>query len=106
MAKIQSATSISQNPDDERNSRIKRYTVAMLIRMVCLVLGVVFQGPLMWIFFAAAIFLPYFAVVMANIELSPPRGSSMAVAPTLTLKPEQPTSDEQGDVESPKSPLR
>jgi len=104
VAKIQSATSIDQNPDQERNTRIKRYTIAMLVRMVCLVLGVVFQGPFMWLFFAAAIFLPYFAVVMANIESSPPRGSSMAVAPTLTLKPESASFQQEDDLNPPNSP--
>lgn len=45
-----------------------RYTVAMSIRVACLILGVVVQGPLMWVFFAGAIFLPYFAVVLANTQ--------------------------------------
>jgi len=43
-----------------------RYLVSMAIRTVCFVLAVVVSGPLRWGFVAAAFFLPYFAVVVAN----------------------------------------
>ena len=41
----------------------------------------------MWIFFAGAIFLPYFAVVLANAQ-GPGRakGQSGAIAPKLSVK--------------------
>jgi len=64
-----------------------KYTVAMTIRVICLVLAMVIQGWLMWVFFAGAIFLPYFAVVLANAhgtgEESAP--ATRAVAPTLAI---------------------
>lgn len=85
MGRIQSATSIDQNPEQERNARMRRYTIAMTIRMICLVLGVFVQGPLMWVFFAGAIFLPYFAVVAANVQ-SNAKAPTLAVAPTQTIK--------------------
>ena len=66
MQKRQSATALEASPDEERRSRLVKYTIAMSVRMVCIVLGVVTQGWLMWVFFALAIFLPYFAVVIAN----------------------------------------
>lgn len=85
MDRIQSATSIDQNPEQERNSRMRRYTIAMTVRMLCLVLGVFTQGPLMWIFFAGAIFLPYFAVVAANVQTNS-KTPTRAVAPTQSIK--------------------
>lgn len=46
--------------------RQKRYLVSMLIRTVCFVSAVITTGPVRWVFVAAAIFLPYVAVVFAN----------------------------------------
>ncbi len=66
MAKVQSLTSLGQSPETARRKRMQRYTIAMSIRVVCLIIGIFVQGPLMWICFAGAIFLPYIAVVDAN----------------------------------------
>jgi hypothetical protein len=52
--------------DDEMHHRMKRYLISMSIRTVCFVLAVVFTGWLRWTMAAAAIVLPYVAVVMAN----------------------------------------
>jgi hypothetical protein len=87
VAKAQSVTSIGQSPEDERKSRMIKYTIAMTVRVVCIVLAMVVQGWLMWVCFAGAIFLPYFAVVIAN---GVGNGSSKdsapkAVAPTLVI---------------------
>lgn len=64
-----------------------KYTLAMTIRVVCIVLAMVVQGWLMWVCFAGAILLPYFAVVIANASGSPQKSSSLpkAVAPTLVI---------------------
>lgn len=88
MAKIQSATSIEVSPEQERRSRMIKYSIAMTIRMVCIVVGVLVQGPLMWVAFAGAIFLPYFAVVIANSP-GKTRASSTIVAPKLTISNDQ-----------------
>jgi hypothetical protein len=87
MQKPQSVTSIGMSPEDERRNRMLKYTAAMLIRVVCIVLAMVIQGWLMWVFFLAAIFLPYFAVVLANVPGQTSDGGSLAkvVAPTLTI---------------------
>ena len=66
MAKPQSITSVGISADQERKQRMIRYLVAMAIRVVCLIVGVYVQGWLMWVCFAGAILLPYFAVVLAN----------------------------------------
>jgi hypothetical protein len=68
LARAQSITTVSESPDDERRSRMLKYTVAMTIRVVCIVTAILVEGWLMWLAFAGAIFLPYFAVVLANAQ--------------------------------------
>ena len=68
MAKAQTITTVSESPDDERRSRMLKYTLAMTIRVVCIVAAMFVEGWLMWLAFAGAIFLPYFAVVLANAQ--------------------------------------
>jgi len=50
---------------DIKNRQV-RYLLSMLVRTICFVAAVVASGPLRWVFLAAAIFLPYIAVVLAN----------------------------------------
>ena len=87
MATPQSLTSIAQSPEDERKSRMIKYTIAMTIRVVCIVLAMVVQGWLMWVCFAGAILLPYFAVVIANgVGTGQDKSAApKAVAPTLVI---------------------
>ena len=90
MAIRQSATSLSVSPEDERRSRMVKYTIAMSVRMVCLVAGVFTTGIIMWIFFGLAIFLPYFAVVVANAQGGSEKAAkSKIVAPKISIKAEQ-----------------
>lgn len=64
-----------------------RYLVAMSIRVVCIVAGVYVEGWLMWVCFAGAIFLPYFAVIIANASGSTTARSAVAVvAPKLQIE--------------------
>jgi hypothetical protein len=86
MARRQSATSLDLSPDEERRIRMRKYTIAMSVRMVCIVAGVFTTGLLMWLFFALAIFLPYFAVVVANAQGSPPSTKQTTItAPKLSI---------------------
>jgi bacteriorhodopsin len=87
MSKTQSVTSIGQSPEDERRSRMTKYLISQIVRVVCIILAVVVQGWLMWVFFAGAIFLPYFAVVLANAQGqgSQTKALTKAVAPTLKI---------------------
>jgi len=89
LQKRQSATALEASPDEERRSRLIKYTVAMSVRMVCIVLGVVTQGWLMWVFFALAIFLPYFAVVLANEQGSTKKVNTTVIAPKISIKADQ-----------------
>ena len=88
MAKTQSVTSIQPSPEAERRSRFIKYTIAMVIRVVCIILAVAVPlGWLTWIFVAGAVFLPYFAVVIANAQ-GPGNVSTKAKtaeAPTISI---------------------
>lgn len=68
MDKAQSITTVGQSPELERKNRMIKYTVAMSIRVVCIVAAIFVEGWLMWVAFAGAIFLPYFAVIIANAQ--------------------------------------
>ena len=83
---VQSVTGIGQNPEQERKKRMIKYTVAMTVRVICLVLGMILQGWLMWLCFAAAIFLPYVAVILANdVRLDSENKAAPVTATKLTI---------------------
>ncbi|MGL4173324.1 MAG: DUF3099 domain-containing protein [Actinomycetota bacterium] len=63
---VYTITGAQASLDDDLGPRMRRYLISMSIRTICFVLAVVFTGTLRWIFIAAAVFLPYIAVVMAN----------------------------------------
>ncbi|UOE45123.1 DUF3099 domain-containing protein [Agromyces larvae] len=75
-------TSLPPSPDEERRARMVKYTIAMSIRVVCIVLMLFVQGWWLVVCAAGAIFLPYIAVVLANVGTQ--RGGEVA-APTLAL---------------------
>ena len=60
-------TTARSSAAEDMRSRQRRYAISMTIRLVCFV-GAVAVGPgvLRWVLVAAAVFLPLFAVVMAN----------------------------------------
>jgi hypothetical protein len=51
---------------DEQASRVRTYLITMGIRTVCFFGAVVASGWLRWTMVALAVFLPYFAVIVAN----------------------------------------
>ncbi|MEY4398422.1 MAG: hypothetical protein RLZ53_998 [Actinomycetota bacterium] len=59
-------TSIGEAPEVERKRRMIKYTISMTIRTLCVILVVFTTGVWQWIFGLGAVFLPYFAVVLAN----------------------------------------
>ena len=61
-----------------------KYTIAMTIRVVCIVVAIFVEGWLMWLAFAGAIFLPYFAVVLANAQ-GPKQGEISKVTRAIKL---------------------
>ena len=74
--KQQSITSLPLSPEAERRSRMVKYSVAMGIRVVCIVLMLFVHGWWLLVCAVGAIVLPYIAVVIANVH-SDPRGAEV-----------------------------
>ncbi|ANG85610.1 DUF3099 domain-containing protein [Microbacterium aurantiacum] len=68
-----STTSLPRSPRDAADARSTRYLIMMAARILCFILMVVITpyGWYTWIFGAAAVLLPYFAVVDANVDDKP-----------------------------------
>lgn len=81
----QSATSLPRAPRDDAHSRMTKYFTMMAIRVACFVLMVVVQpySWYTWLFAVGAIFLPYIAVVIANVAAAP---AERAVPPERALE--------------------
>jgi hypothetical protein len=86
----QSITSLPASPDDERRSRMIKYSIMMGIRVVCIFALLFAQGWWILVFAAGAIFLPYFAVIVANVGTS--RRGDEVVRPggLVPLQPAEP----------------
>jgi hypothetical protein len=74
---VYSVTGARPGASDDLAQRQRRYLISMSVRTACFVLGVVAHGWLRWVLLAAALVLPYIAVVMANAV-----GSAAVDAPT------------------------
>lgn len=86
-----SATSLPQAPRDDADSRFVKYALTMAIRTVC-ILALVLVTPYgwyTWVFAVGAIFLPYVAVVIANVGQDVRR--PVAENPERTLSAPAPT---------------
>jgi hypothetical protein len=77
--KQQSITTLPPSPEAERRSRMIKYTIAMSIRVACIFALLFAQGWWLVVFAAGAIFLPYVAVVLANV--SGPTRSAQVLRP-------------------------
>jgi hypothetical protein len=64
--KQQSITTLPRSPEDDRHSRMVKYSVMMAIRVVCIALCLFVQGWWLLVCAIGAIALPYVAVVVAN----------------------------------------
>lgn len=74
--KQQSITSLPLSPEEERRRRMMKYTIAMSVRVLCIVALLFAQGWWLVVFAAGAILLPYVAVVIANVHADP-RGATV-----------------------------
>jgi hypothetical protein len=71
-------TTAPRSAAEEQASRQRRYLVSMAIRTACVVGAVaVGDGVLRWILIVGAVFLPYVAVVMANVAIRPQRDADL-----------------------------
>jgi len=66
MSKTPSITEIPLSPERDRHLRMARYSIAMGIRVLCIVACLFAPGWWLLIPAAGAVFLPYVAVVIAN----------------------------------------
>jgi Protein of unknown function (DUF3099) len=67
-----SITSASRPHSEDLRGRERRYVISMGIRTACFLLALVFRTHwVVWVFMAAALFLPYVAVVIANAGAGP-----------------------------------
>jgi len=89
-SRAQSATSIPRAPRDEESVRSTRYLITMGVRIACFVLMVLITpyGWYTWVFGAGAVFLPYIAVVFANVGSRPQ--SEVAIKPERALEAPRP----------------
>lgn len=87
-SKLPSVTTLPAAPGDDRRARMIKYTVAMVIRVICIVLMLYVQGWWLLLFAAGAIFLPYFAVIIANSATSPSRDDVERPGPRALRGPE------------------
>lgn len=72
MTKHQSVTALPRSPEDDRRNRMVKYSVTMGIRIVCVVLCMFVRGWWLAVVAAGAVFLPYIAVVLANVTWAVP----------------------------------
>jgi hypothetical protein len=72
--KNQSITSLPRSPYDDRRARMIKYSLAMGIRMICILSLLFVQGWWLVIMATGAIVLPYIAVVLANVGAKPGAG--------------------------------
>jgi len=64
---VSSLTALPLSPQDARHNRMAKYLIAMGVRLVCIAMCFVVSGWWLAVFALAAVVLPYFAVVLANV---------------------------------------
>ena len=102
--------SISDAPDSlaaDQSRRAKRYVVQMVIRLVCFVGAVLVHGWLSFVLIAAAIVLPYVAVLLVNAgrdqvtyDVSPMANLQVDAAPDHPSLGKVVELDDEGNVRS------
>ncbi|PPG68989.1 DUF3099 domain-containing protein [Rathayibacter rathayi] len=99
-------TSLPPSPSAERRSRVIKYSIAMSIRMLCVICLLFAHGWWLLFFAIGAVVLPYFAVVLANVGSAGERGTverpgavvlSRPVPPPPAADSEAPFGSEGGD---------
>ncbi|SDR66152.1 DUF3099 domain-containing protein [Agrococcus carbonis] len=79
-----SITDLPMSPDEDRQRRFRMYFYLMLVRVACF--GIFFVVPGWWKLVPAffAVFIPYFAVVIANVST---RHVTQGLTPPNALPP-------------------
>lgn len=79
---VHSITGAATPHSTELDARIHRYLFSMAVRSICVVLVIVIDNPVRWVFAVLAVILPGVAVVMANAAGSKIRRAVPPVTPT------------------------
>lgn len=87
--KTPSATSLPRAPRDETSARFRNYVILMAVRITCFVLMVLITpyGWYTWILALGAVFLPYIAVMIANVGSGPPPAPAETPARSISPTP-------------------
>ncbi|HEY6740641.1 MAG TPA: DUF3099 domain-containing protein [Actinopolymorphaceae bacterium] len=80
---VQSITAAPKSHKEDLRSREIRYLWSMGVRTVCFIGALVASGPLRWVLIAAAVFLPYIAVIIANAGRDAGRGRTSSHITTV-----------------------
>jgi p-aminobenzoyl-glutamate transporter AbgT len=78
---VHTVTSAQTSTTDDQAQRVRRYLTMMGIRIACFGLVFVTSGWVRWTAILAAVFIPYFAVVIANAVSPRQAGSIQSVTP-------------------------
>lgn len=70
---VYAITSAERGISDQQTSRTRKYLASMIIRTACVIAAIFIPGWPRWVLIAAAVVLPYFAVVIANAGRETPR---------------------------------
>ncbi len=86
-------TSAPEAPEQAFGARERRYFISMVIRTLCFVGACLTEGPVRWTLVVAAVFLPYFSVVLANAGVRLTRATGSDFVPmehtSIAARPER-----------------
>jgi predicted tellurium resistance membrane protein TerC len=82
-------TELPPSPDDERRTRMIRYSIAMSVRLVCLVLAVIVPDWWKVLPIIGAVVLPYIGVVIANNVRRAPSATVARPGALLRVEPDK-----------------
>lgn len=71
MARPIAITALPPSPDDDQRRRMRQYTIAMSIRVVCIVACLFTSGWVQIVCIVGAVVLPSIAVMVANAKGAP-----------------------------------
>ncbi len=83
--------------EDDQGVRVRNYVISMVLRIVFIVAAVLASGWLRWTFAAGAVFIPYFAVVIANGGRERSEHVASLVTSSTPALPPAPTHPGPGD---------
>lgn len=88
---VYTITGARRGLSSEQSARTRRYLVSMGVRTACVVAAIFVPGWPRWVLIAGAVFLPYFAVVMANAGRENDEPGAVETV-SVTQRPELPGS--------------